>query len=229
MHAKKSTGGKLLALLVVMALLIGGAVGGTLAWLIDKTDTVVNTFTAGDINITLTEPNYKPTVDGKAKALPGDKLAKDPTVTVEAGSEDCYVRMFMMVMWDDAADNWFDGQQSAGWYNFNSDWYKDGINLIDETANATKGHVIEFRYKDKVSYNASDDQQLPALFTQITVPTDITGEKYKSLEGATITVIAQAVQSLGSENAAEAFEKAGIPAVVQTAIDHYNNTNPPTN
>lgn len=228
MHVKKSTGGKLLALLVVMALLIGGAVGGTLAWLVTKTDPVVNTFTAGDINITLTEPNYKTNVDGKAKIIPGDTIPKDPTVTVLKGSEDCYVRMFMMVMWDEAADNHFNGQESVNWYNFNSDWYKDGINLIDETANATKGHVIEFRYKDKVSYNAKDDQQLHALFTQITVPTDITGEQYSSLEGATITVIAQAVQSLGSANADEAFEKAGIPDVVQAAIDQYNNPNPPT-
>ena len=227
MHVKKSTGGKLLALLVVMALLIGGAVGGTLAWLIDKTDPVVNTFTAGDINITLDEPNFDSTT--AYKILPGDTILKDPTVTVEAGSEDCYVRMFMMVMWDEAADGHFDGEESVDWYEFNSDWYKGSIDLIDKTANATRGHVIEFRYKDKVSYNASDDQKLTPLFNKINVPTDITGERYESLEGATITVIAQAVQSLGSANADEAFNKAGIPDVVQTAIDHYNNTNPPTN
>ena len=46
------------ALLVAIALLIGCAAGGTMAWLMMKTDSVVNTFTAGDINITLTESKY---------------------------------------------------------------------------------------------------------------------------------------------------------------------------
>ena len=41
------------ALAVVLVLCC--AVGGTLAWLTQKTDAVVNTFTVGDINITLTE------------------------------------------------------------------------------------------------------------------------------------------------------------------------------
>lgn len=231
MYVKKSTGGKLLALFVVLALLIGGAVGGTLAWLVTKTDPVVNTFTAGNINITLTEPKYnKDNIENyKAKIIPGDKIEKDPTVTVEAGSEDCYVRMFMMVMWDEAADSHFIGQESVNWYDFNlNKWEYGDINLIDETANATKGHVIEFRYKDVVPYNADQDQILSPLFTKITVPDDITGERYKSLEGATITVIAQAVQSLGSNNAAEAFAKAEIPAVVQEAIVRHNTTNPTT-
>ena len=39
------------ALLVAIALLIGCAAGGTMAWLMDKTTAVTNTFVAGNINI----------------------------------------------------------------------------------------------------------------------------------------------------------------------------------
>ena len=43
------------ALLVAIALLIGCAAGGTMAWLTMQTGTITNTFTVGDINITLDE------------------------------------------------------------------------------------------------------------------------------------------------------------------------------
>lgn len=61
------------------------AIGGTIAYLTAKTDTITNTFTVGkvDINLTETERTYK--------MIPGTTLDKDPTVTVEAGSEDSWV------------------------------------------------------------------------------------------------------------------------------------------
>ena len=78
---------KALALVLALALLVAGVVGGTLAWLTDQTDEVKNTFTVGDINIGLTET----TAD--YKMVPGNTIAKDPTVTVEEGSDLSYVRM----------------------------------------------------------------------------------------------------------------------------------------
>ena len=71
---------------VVLVMLM--SVAGTLAYLQDKTDPVVNTFTSSDVSITLTET--KP-VNKTAKMVPGADIEKDPKVTVEAGSEDCYV------------------------------------------------------------------------------------------------------------------------------------------
>ena len=62
------------------------AVGGTLAWLMDKTDTITNTFTVGDINITLTESENL-----DLKIVPGTTITKDPKVTVKGGSEDCWL------------------------------------------------------------------------------------------------------------------------------------------
>ena len=62
------------------------AVGGTLAWLMDKTDTITNTFTVGNIDLSLEE-----TTGSAYKMIPGGTITKDPVVTVGVGSEDCYV------------------------------------------------------------------------------------------------------------------------------------------
>lgn len=91
---------KAFALFLALALVVGGVVGGTVAWLTAKTDSVVNTFTVGDVAITLTESPLK--ADGtygvpaegtknEYQLIPGTEYKKDPTVTVTAGSEDCYL------------------------------------------------------------------------------------------------------------------------------------------
>jgi len=84
--SKKGMNMKPLAILLAMVLLVGCAIGGTLAWLLDTSDTVTNTFTDSDINITLTE-----TTGENYQMIPGYTVAKDPVVTVQAGSEDCWV------------------------------------------------------------------------------------------------------------------------------------------
>lgn len=72
------------------------ALGTTLALLIAKTETVTNTFTFGNINITLEETDSGLDGDNDSttnsyKLLPGDEIAKDPKVTVDSDSEDCYL------------------------------------------------------------------------------------------------------------------------------------------
>ncbi len=72
--------------LLALVLVIGCVAGGTVAWLVAKTDPVVNTFTYGDIKIELAEttgPNYK--------IVPGVDISKDPKVTVKANSEACWL------------------------------------------------------------------------------------------------------------------------------------------
>lgn len=76
---------KTLALVLALTLLVAGIVGGTLAWLTDQTAEVKNTFTVGDINIGLTETT------AVYKMIPGNTIAKDPTVTVKANSEACWL------------------------------------------------------------------------------------------------------------------------------------------
>lgn len=86
MYAKKSVSMKVVVLLLAVVLLIGCTVGGTLAWLMDTSNAVTNTFSAGNIDISLAE-----TANNGFKILPGKEEEKDPVVTVEGGSEACWV------------------------------------------------------------------------------------------------------------------------------------------
>lgn len=72
--------------LLALVLVIGCVAGGTVAWLVAKTGPVVNTFTYGDINITLAE-----TTGENYKIIPGTDITKDPKVTVKANSEACWL------------------------------------------------------------------------------------------------------------------------------------------
>lgn len=77
---------KTLALIAALALFFAIGIGGTLAYLNAITPEVINTFTMGNIKITLTETDVK-----EYKLTPGLTTNKDPKVTVEANSEKCYL------------------------------------------------------------------------------------------------------------------------------------------
>lgn len=77
---------KIIVSAIAIVLVLCCAIGGTLAWLTDATDPITNTFTVGNVGIGLTE-----TTGDEYKMIPGETLAKNPTVTVEAGSEDCWL------------------------------------------------------------------------------------------------------------------------------------------
>ena len=74
-----------IAVMLVAALVVGG----TLAYFTDKTETVKNTFTVGNVGIDLTETEW----DAKADhtLVPGKFYDKNPTITVDAKSQDAYV------------------------------------------------------------------------------------------------------------------------------------------
>lgn len=89
-------GTKPLALLLALALLVGGAVGGTVAWLTATTQKVTNTFTTSNIQIELTETGATAGTETTDQTknyqmVPGWTLDKNPKVTVKKGSEDCYL------------------------------------------------------------------------------------------------------------------------------------------
>ena len=105
---------KTIALLLVLVMIFGISVGGTIAYLTDK-ETVTNTFTVGDVQIKLDEAKVDETgtkidnngdkvIDDKDrvtsndyKLLPGMSYTKDPAVTVLEGSEESYIRMIVTV------------------------------------------------------------------------------------------------------------------------------------
>ena len=205
---------KKLMTVLALVLVIAMSVAGTYAYL-TSTDTVVNTFTVGNVAIKLDEAaaNADGTlVDGadrvKAnsyKLLPGHTYAKDPMVTVKAGSESSYVKM--TVTFSDAAaldaifaptgadlTSIFNGYDSATWI------YK---NVTENTTANTR--TYEFWYKETVAA-PNADVALDALFDSITVPGTINNAQLKTIEGMTITVNAYAIQADGFANADAAWE-----------------------
>ena len=98
---------KSLALVLALAMIVVCVVGGTLAWLTAKTPDVKNTFTTSDVDITLTETttNYQ--------MIPGYTIAKDPKVTVLAGSEKCY--LFVKVEKSANFDSFMTYEMATGW------------------------------------------------------------------------------------------------------------------
>ena len=92
---------KKIALLMAMVMLFAVTTAGTLAWLTAQTATVTNTFTVGDIKIVLDEKDTDGSQTGvtvagrdianKYDIIPGTTYEKDPTVTVKANSEPCYL------------------------------------------------------------------------------------------------------------------------------------------
>lgn len=85
-NRRRSVSSRAFIALLALVLVIGCVAGGTVAWLVAKTEPVVNTFTYGNINIDLTE-----TTGTNYKIIPGKDIVKDPKVTVTAGSEDCWL------------------------------------------------------------------------------------------------------------------------------------------
>lgn len=107
----RGVGVKYLVLLLALVLSIGGVVGGSLAWLTAKSEPVTNTFAPSTIKITLSEEAQKP--DYKFKMVPGDILAKNPKVKVEAGSEACW--LFIAITESANLDNFITYDVADGW------------------------------------------------------------------------------------------------------------------
>ena len=92
---------KLLTLVSCAVLLVCVTIGATVAYL-TSTATVTNTFTVGNVAITLDEADVNPdgtyttnvnnrVDENEYHLLPGHSYIKDPTVHVADGSEDCYI------------------------------------------------------------------------------------------------------------------------------------------
>lgn len=119
MYAKKNSSKKVTMVLLPIILVLCCTIGGSLAWLMDTSTAVTNTFTVGNIGIDLKEhelgDNGQLTTEEVAsedeyKVLPGTKQPKDPFVRVEAGSEACYV--FVQVQ---EVNNTIGGAKYVGW------------------------------------------------------------------------------------------------------------------
>lgn len=193
---------KVVTLLACAVLLVVGSVLGTLAYLTSQA-TVTNTFTVGDVEITLDEA--KANADGilvanadrvKAnsyKLLPGHTYAKDPTVHVDANSEDSwlFVKVENEIADIEALGNTVASQmQAKGW------------SLIEGTGNI-------YAYEKSVTKGEN-----VVVFEEIEVSGTIDNATLSAYAENTITVTAYAVQKDGFATAKAAWEATfGAPSV----------------
>ena len=99
---------KAIVTVVALVLVLCCAMGGTLAWLVDSTTEVKNTFTYGDINIGLSESD-----DLDLKMIPGNSIKKDPVVTVKEDSEASW--LFVKIVESDNFDDFMTYGVASGW------------------------------------------------------------------------------------------------------------------
>lgn len=176
--------GKLVVAMLAVTLLIGCAIGGTVAWLTAKTDAVVNTFTYGDINITLAE-----TTGANYKIIPGKDINKDPKVTVKKDSEACW--LFVKV---EEEGTFVAGKVT---YSIADGWTKlTGVTGVDNV------------YYREVGAVTADTDFAVLKDNKVTVSDTLTKEDIKNITtNPTLTFTAYAVQKDGIDTVEAAWEK----------------------
>jgi predicted ribosomally synthesized peptide with SipW-like signal peptide len=178
---------KIIALSAVIAIVAIVAVGGTLAWFTDTAE-VTNTITVGNVSIKLDEAK----VDEYGKAIadaprviansyriiPGAVLDKDPTVTVNKGSEACLVYVYIDNQLEDYAT-----------LNISTDWV------------AVDTYSGLYRYEETVPAARDNAIQLTPVFTKVTIEgKGLTNEILNNLSGKQILVKAYAIQAANTED-----------------------------
>ena len=149
---------KLVMAVVALSLALVCVIGGTLAYLVASSNTVTNTFTYGEIALTLTETEGTESGDVRefGKVVPGATIKKDPTVTVTADSENCYV--YVKVVNNVVLNN-----KTVVTCNIDTtNWV-----LVGENSNGAGSVVSLYRYKAVVN-TSTDDQSLPEVFKTVT-------------------------------------------------------------
>ena len=188
---------KALATVVATSLLIGGVFGGTLAYLMDTTQEVENTFTIGSVDVELEESN-----DLDLKMEPSITKKKDPKVTVAKGSESCY--LFVKAV---EANNEYDFDKDGTvdkyiLWDVRSDWTK-----LDGEDNVWYRTVTQDDKKDQVFYilTGTTTYENGSFSTNEKVTVD--GMKAAAGNEPSLTFKAYAVQQAGIDSAAEAWAK----------------------
>lgn len=180
---------KIVALIAAIVLVIGCTAGGTVAWLVSKPTAIVNTFTIGNINATLTE------TERAYNIVPGVDIAKDPIATVKANSEDCY--LFVQL----TEENW------------------PAFTEADKTTRKVKYEIADGWtelengvYYRVVTKSDTEDQTFHVLQgDKVTVSSTLTKENADAIQKAgtpKLTVAVYAVQKESMGSAADAWETA---------------------
>lgn len=190
---KKKTTIAIVALVLISCFVIGG----TLAWLNDQTDSLVNTFTYGDINIALAE-----TTGTEYKMIPGVDISKDPKVTVKSGSEACW--LFVKVEKSANFDTYMTYEMDSKWTaldetNYPGVYYYNGTDL---NSLLTADKAFNVLKDNKVKVKGTVTKEMLTSFD-----TDNNGTLSDTEKAAlpTLTITAYAVQKEGFSTAAAAW------------------------
>lgn len=210
---------KVLMMLLALVLVACVSIGGTLAFL-TSADTVTNTFTIGKVSIKLDEAEVDSNGDAKdpvnrvkANAYRleiGGSYDKDPTVTVEADSEDCYVRVFVTINNKKNLDAIFASHEGVEdlttiFGDYDSDiWVYHGREVEGDS------NVYELRYYKVVE----EPQKLEPVFVKLNIPDWFTQADLEALMKndpdhdevpLEIQIRAEAIQSEGFKTEEAAF------------------------
>ena len=201
---------KILVSLAALALVAAISIGGTLAYLTSKAD-VTNTFTVGNVAITMDETDVDNSTEGATrdtqnsyKLLPGQTYTKDPQIHVTTGSEDCYlfVTVDNLISGIEATNNNVAAQMAE------NGWVNAGV----------EGKTNLYVYVG-TEEGASDPKAVAAgadvdVFKTITIDGNVNNATLASYAGKTITVNAYAIQAEGfsGKTAAEIWAATGFTA-----------------
>ena len=194
-------------LLCSAVLLVCISIGATVAYLTSK-DTVVNTFTVGNVAITMDETkvdeNGTPIqgVDrvqaNTYKLMPGHTYTKDPTIHVSDTSEEAYLGV--KVVFENSAEA--DEKLSLNMLSIFSGFIAENWTIQEKTQEDNDVYYLLTR-KNTVTKN--DNIQ---LFDYVVIPDEMTNEQIAYLNNIRMEITAYAVQKDGFSSAADALKAA---------------------
>lgn len=170
---------KVLSVALCVVALVVGSVAATVAYLAMETNTVEHTFTAGNINIALNS-----TANITEKMMPGEDIDATRVVTVEQGSEKCY--LFVEVTKQNDFDEFLTYTMAGGW------------TLLSGTTDV-------YVYYRVVEANENADQKFE-VFDYFTANADCTKKDYDEIPAdaaPNVTLTAYAVQFVGFADSVE--------------------------
>lgn len=181
---------KLTAVALVVCMLAIMLVGASLAYFTDK-DEATNVFTVGNVDITLTEPNWTSTGSQDApEVYPGERLDKDPTVE-NVGANPCFVRIKVTglnCLANACAQNTPVNDTLITVEGVNQDWM-----LYEGYYYYTKVLPVD----DDPKTEGVKEDQTPACFTGIRMPTALVNGN--ATDEFHVDVYAEAVQAQGAK------------------------------
>ena len=169
---------KALLLALCALLLVGASIMGTLAYLTD-TENVTNTFTVGNVAITLQDADL-----ASYKLIPGSVYTLNPKVTVEEGSEDCYLYIRL--------DNQIEGAEAG---TIADQLSQNGWQKLDGETNV---YYFDGKGTAKQSY---------PIFATFTVEPTISNSALAAFANKKLNITAYAIQAENTGTVVEAWAK----------------------